>query len=131
MNKYGYLYVAIGGALGAISRYGINILFTEPFLLIGTFIVNILGCFLLGYIYQLAQIRKNSDVIWSFWGTGFCGGFTTMSTLSMEVVFLWLEGNVVLLCIYLFMTLLIGIGATFLGSYLYPLTKGRKEGVAE
>lgn len=76
-----------GGALGSIARFSIQLV-TEisaipVFLqeLLVTSLVNLSGAFLLGLVHSVAQTKSKS---WNgFWGTGFAGGFTTMSGLAL------------------------------------------------
>lgn len=85
------LAVALGGAIGSMARYGVSriavILSVEsverfPW---PTFLVNVVGSFLLGLI---AAIFRNhpQPLWWILLGTGFCGGFTTFSTFSLETL---------------------------------------------
>lgn len=82
--------VAIGGALGALSRYGlcglINYLY-KPQLTLGTIIVNMLGCFLMGLAISMIHGRfPVPDSIKLLLLTGFLGAFTTFSTYTLESV---------------------------------------------
>lgn len=81
--------VAIGGALGALCRYGVALAF--PFLTFpwGTLMVNYIGTFLLGVLTSYAGKRKVAEWLRLAIGTGFCGGLTTMSTFSKETMALW------------------------------------------
>lgn len=80
--------VALGGAFGSAARYGVAIVFSRygfqfP---MGTFVVNILGCLILGVISQFAV--KNQFLSPEFRlliTAGFCGGFTTFSTYMLEI----------------------------------------------
>lgn len=80
-----FLWVALGGAVGAMGRYAISLIPTKaafPFL---TFVTNIVGAMLIGFVVGIVSTRedvsKNSIL---FWKTGICGGFTTFSTFSLE-----------------------------------------------
>lgn len=84
------LLVGLGGAIGSMARYGIshiiNTLYTKPFPL-ATFIINIVGCFLIGLLF--GYVQKNSSQqsdVWLVLATGFCGGFTTFSAFALENV---------------------------------------------
>lgn len=84
------LLVGLGGAIGSMARYGIshiiNTRYTKPFPL-ATFIINIVGCFLIGLLF--GYVQKNSSQqsdVWLVLATGFCGGFTTFSAFALENV---------------------------------------------
>lgn len=87
-----YLVVALGGSLGAISRYMV-VLFAQniwgirfPY---GTLIVNTLGSLLAGFFISLLVGRWSSEEYWRlFFFTGFLGAFTTFSSFSVESLFL-------------------------------------------
>jgi len=70
-----YLIVFVGSGIGGGLRFWLSSLvhkYFPPFFPLGTLIINILGSFILGYMIKL------------FIGIGFCGGFTTFSTFSLE-----------------------------------------------
>lgn len=87
------LMVALGGALGAVCRYGIGRLPFESSFPIATFITNLLGAFVIGFVAGIYEKNCISDKISLFLKTGFCGGFTTFSTFSLETVTLLSEGK--------------------------------------
>lgn len=80
-----FLFVALGGAIGAMGRYTISLIPSKtvfPFL---TLITNIIGAILIGFIVGI--VGKKSSISHEtvlFWKTGVCGGFTTFSTFSLE-----------------------------------------------
>ena len=84
---YHLIYIGIGGFLGSISRYLVskymnNFVATIP---LGTFIVNITGSFLLGFIlYSIALEKSIPSNFRDFITIGFIGAYTTMSTLAYE-----------------------------------------------
>ncbi|MEG0277225.1 MAG: fluoride efflux transporter CrcB [Coprobacillus sp.] len=94
MNKF--LLVGLGGALGAMLRYGLTFLPLKSTFPFSTFITNILGAIFVGFVVGLFDKGHMSEDISLFLKTGFCGGFTTFSTFSLESVQL-LENKKILL----------------------------------
>lgn len=79
-----------GGAIGALLRYCVAQLCANVRILtlpIGTFIVNLLGCFLLGLLTGLAESHSNAPrPLMLMLTVGVCGAFTTFSTFSSETI---------------------------------------------
>jgi CrcB protein len=79
--------VYVGGFVGALARYGI----VEAFGSYGgkwpwpTFIANIVGCAILGYVIAKRAEGSGSDMRVALLGTGFCGALTTFSTFQLEL----------------------------------------------
>ncbi len=111
------LLVGIGGFLGSIARYGIAYFFSKysNFIFpIGTFIVNIIGSFLIGWIY--GYNRGAGFLPYSlFFTAGFCGGFTTFSTFSLENFSLLEKGHYIAFFSYILLSILLGILFVFVG----------------
>ncbi|MES1039295.1 fluoride efflux transporter FluC [Peribacillus simplex] len=114
--------VGFGGAAGAILRYCVILIAGHSFFPFGTLLINIVGSFLLGMINGYFAAKKKSLVFLAL-GSGFCGGFTTMSTFSQEVVNL-LQTSLALAGLYLGATLLFGLVAGFLGLGLFNRQRG-------
>ncbi len=80
-----FIYVAAGGALGAAGRYALSLVGQKAVFPVQTFLANVLGALLIGFIVGIASSHRDvsSDTL-LFWKTGVCGGFTTFSTFSLE-----------------------------------------------
>ena len=81
--------VLLGGALGALARYGVTTLSTKIYgavFPVGTLYVNLVGCFLIGVAFGLGELRGISPQFRLFFVTGFLGALTTFSTYSLETV---------------------------------------------
>ena len=89
----GFIFVGLGGALGAMLRYAISLVPYKNTFPLSTLIINIIGALLIGYITGLAVKKDFSDNVILFLKTGLCGGFTTFSTFSLEAYNLFQSGN--------------------------------------
>ncbi|MGE7760850.1 fluoride efflux transporter FluC [Peribacillus sp. NPDC097895] len=114
--------VGFGGAVGALLRYCIILTTDHSFFPFGTLLINIVGTFLLGLINGYYASKKKSFIFLAL-GSGFCGGFTTMSTFSQEMVNL-LQTSMLYAGLYLGATLLFGLVAGFLGLGLFNRPRG-------
>ena len=82
----------MGGAVGAVCRYGVSLLAIKHFkghLALGTIAVNLAGCFLIGLAFALWQNKPGlhqAENLRMFIWIGFLGAFTTFSTYMMESV---------------------------------------------
>ena len=88
--------IALGGAFGALSRYGVSGLalkYLNPAFPFGTLIVNLVGSFLIGFFYQLFDQQAVSESTKGFIFAGFLGAFTTFSTFSLDTVRLFQQGD--------------------------------------
>lgn len=111
------LLVAIGGAFGAILRYilstFLNNFFHFKLFIIGTLVVNIMGCFLIGVFYALA---KNYEFLSDFRllvVVGFLGAFTTFSSISYESLELLKHSGFVAFSANIILNLVFGLMATY------------------
>ncbi len=103
-----WLAIALGGALGAVSRFGVNKLVAESFdsrFPIGTLLVNVLGSFAMGIFYVLIIEKGLLPAEWRpFIMTGLLGAFTTFSTYSLDALNLWQTGHVSMAVSYILMS---------------------------
>ncbi|MFA6856916.1 MAG: fluoride efflux transporter CrcB [Treponema sp.] len=122
------LYVAAGGALGSVFRYIISLVPVKAVFPFQTFITNIAGALLIGFIATFAVLHAEQPGGWIptrlllLLKTGFCGGFTTFSTFSLETLSLFEKGHGTTGTVYAFLSLAAGIGAVLLGEFLAELT---------
>ncbi|OYU80854.1 MAG: camphor resistance protein CrcB [Flavobacterium sp. BFFFF1] len=112
------LAVGIGSFIGGISRFLLSGFFqSKPGIEFptGTFIVNILGCLLIGVVYGFAD-KGNLTEDWRlFLATGVLGGFTTFSAFSYETMSLLRNDQPMIAVGYAGASIFIGISATFIG----------------
>jgi fluoride exporter len=114
------LFVGIGGGLGSMLRYLIQVFVGRHVPLVfplGTFLVNISGCFLIGLFYSLANKYTGFSPEWRlFLITGICGGYTTFSTYSYDGLMLLKQGSGLSFLIYVVGSVVLGLLATFAGA---------------
>ncbi|MFF3024364.1 fluoride efflux transporter CrcB [Gottfriedia sp. NPDC057948] len=111
-----YLLILIGGFFGAILRYliGLSIHPLSNGFPIQTFLINIIGCFFLGFFLPMAKVKLKPEYTLLI-GTGFTGAFTTFSTFSLENVALMDEKKLLVSLFYIILSLVIGISSAYLG----------------
>lgn len=80
-----FLWVALGGALGAMGRYAISLIPVKTVFPILTLMTNLIGAVAIGFIVGVVSTKEDvSPNLVLFTKTGVCGGFTTFSTFSLE-----------------------------------------------
>lgn len=112
-----YLFIAIGGAVGAILRYLIsNFNFISMTFPLPTLVINLFGSFVLAWFTtKLKHSFKLSPYIVSAIGTGLLGSFTTFSTFSIETVKLFDNNHYLLAFIYIALSVSGGLLTAYLG----------------
>jgi len=118
-----YLFIAMGGALGAVLRFSVSsFLYSSngnfPW---GTLVVNVLGSFGLALFLGLSG---NEHHTWNFFlAIGLLGAFTTFSTFSMETFLLFKTVSIWLAVVNMVSNMGLGLGAAIGGYYLGNLLK--------
>ena len=111
--------IGIGSCIGGISRYLVQQFAQKRFpspLPLGTLGVNLLGCFIIGLVYQITS-KGNllSPEMRLLLATGLCGGFTTFSSFAYENVSMALDGEFYYVLLYTLISVVIGFGAVHAG----------------
>ena len=116
---YTYLAIAFGGALGTVSRYWLTVSierFNGTGFPLGTFMVNLLGSFLIGLLYILfAEKLSVADQWRPVIITGFLGAMTTFSTFSLDALLLFQQGHYNTALFYVLSSVMICIFAAYVG----------------
>lgn len=111
--------IGTGGLIGSIARYLTASYFTKVFpsaFPYGTFVVNIVGCLIIGVIFGLSERFSWLTPEWRFFlATGICGGFTTFSSFAYENIKLIQEGNFLVFAGYSIASFALGLLAVFIG----------------
>lgn len=112
------LAVILGGVIGTFLRYAVTLAIGDFAFPVGTLLVNLVGSFVLGAFTGWILRRKVKEYIKVGFGTGLCGGFTTMSTLAADVFMLEVQSTIFITTIYLFSSIVGGLLFAFLGLIL-------------
>ena len=118
MNKY--LLVGAGGFVGAMARYWAGTFVTQrmglrfPF---GTFLINVTGCFLIGFFMHLLAERGVLGAHWLYVVViGFIGAYTTFSTFEYETMRALQDGQLGIGLLYVASSVLVGFMMVWLGA---------------
>lgn len=115
------LILALGGALGSASRYAVSthvqwlLGLTFPY---GILSVNVIGSFLIGLCWSLAEAFQFSPNTRAFLFTGFFGGFTTFSSFSLDTMTLLRDGSYKIALMNILVSNVLALIAVFLGLIL-------------
>jgi CrcB protein len=111
--------IGLAGALGALSRYGLQSLVNEVAgrpSLVGTLVANLTGAFLLGLIVAATETRLElNSVTRAAIAVGFLGSYTTFSTFMFESVTRLESGEVLLILVYVAGSIVLGLGLAYAG----------------
>lgn len=105
-----FLIVAIGGALGAVLRYGVALIWGGA---MATVLVNVVGSFIMGIAF--VALSQRGALLPLFVLTGFCGGFTTFSAFSLDAMKFISDGSWGMAFLYIFGSVILSVLAIFAG----------------
>ena len=126
-----YVLIALGGAGGSVLRYllgGVVQRSSGTGFPIGTMVVNVSGCFLIGILVRQFLNMQLSNDLRALLIVGFCGGFTTFSTFSAETLALIEGGEYARATTYVFLSVILCLLATLTGMTAIQLVGGARHG---
>ena len=116
-----YLSIALGGALGALTRYGISTFFDANYSSLipwGTMLANLIGSFLIGVIFIILQDKfQQNESLRGLLIIGFLGAMTTFSSFSLEALLLLQRGHYTSAIVYVLFSVVFCLLATLIGMY--------------
>ena len=119
------LLIGTGGFLGTVARFVTSRYFAAYFpssFPYGTFVVNVVGCFLIGLIYGISEKGNFMSTEWRLILTvGFCGGFTTFSAFAAENMAMLRDSEFFNFFFYTGSSIFVGLLATFAGIMLIKI----------
>jgi CrcB protein len=116
------LFIGIGGALGAVSRYALALWIGQRWgrsFPLGTFVINVSGSFLIGLLMTLLSERFTENPQWRLLlVVGFLGAYTTFSTFEYETGALLKDGEWAFAMLNIVLSVVIGFIALKLGEFI-------------
>jgi CrcB protein len=115
------LAVALGGAAGSVLRYVIGVAATRggsPSFPIATLAINVTGSLLLGFLFRYFTDPSTPAALRAALTIGFCGGYTTFSTFSLETLALAEGGHQSRAALYVTLSVVLSVAAAWLGTTL-------------
>ena len=117
-----FLLVALGGGIGSALRFCTSLYIPAKYFPWPTLLVNVIGSFIIGLVFALSLKDQSFLYNWKiFLATGLCGGFTTFSAFTIENMDLLQSGRWLLALTYIALSIVLGIGAAFLGFKILTL----------
>jgi len=127
-----YVFVGVGGALGAMARFALNIALqrgvTFPW---GTLSANLVGCLIMGVVAQLivsSDWFNNTGIIPDqyrlLFAVGFCGSFTTLSAMVLEMHTMLQRNEILASFSYLMASIVGGFACFYAGFMLLRMLRG-------
>ena len=114
-----YFWIALGGALGSMARYASGVYVGRwlgtafPW---STLLINIIGSFLIGVFAESFALQWDTrQSTRAFLVVGICGGYTTFSTFSLDIVTLLNRGEATLALTYVLASVVIGLAGLYAG----------------
>jgi fluoride exporter len=131
-----WLFVALGGAIGSVARYGISLAAlpisrTLPW---GTIIINVAGSLVIGFFGTLTLAGGKypvSENVRLFVMVGLCGGFTTFSAFSLQTLDLIRDGSVLRAAANIILSVSLCVGAVAVGHVLASRLNGGAAAIAQ
>ena len=122
MTLLKYFYIAIGGALGSLARYGVGVVVSDrmgtkfPY---GTFVINITACVIIGFSLAYLGRRTELSAGWRFLiPVGFVGAYSTFSTFEWETFSKLQAGEFFTSSLYVVLSIVLGLAAVWCGVML-------------
>ena len=114
-----FLWIALGGALGALARYSVGVWIYErvgtrfPY---GTMVINVTGCFVMGLVMAILDAHLELNPAWRYTiPVGFIGAYTTFSTFEYETLHALQNGQAASAFLYFSGSLVMGLVGVWLG----------------
>ena len=119
-----FLLVGLGGALGAVARYGVSVVvghFWRTQFPVATMLINVSGSFAMGLLvgWLVRALPPGQSEIRLFVAVGILGGFTTFSAFSLDVMTLIERGDVIPAVVYALGSMLLSVLALLLGLMIF------------
>lgn len=121
MTVYSYLQIALGCAAGGVTRAMItNFSHAMGWTIIGTLLVNVIGCFLAGIVIALTtyHFQAHTPLIRTFLVFGFLGGLTTFSAFAIDVLYLVRDYQILPAALHILLNVSLSLLAVFAGFLL-------------